>query len=62
MSLRVITRAVKKVIDFYQYHIVVSDLWQVGAFSPGIPVSSTNTADRHDITENILNVALSTKT
>jgi hypothetical protein len=29
-------------------------------FSPGPPVSSTNTTDRHDITELLLNVALNT--
>jgi hypothetical protein len=29
-------------------------------FSPGIPVSSTNKTDRHDITEILLKVALNT--
>jgi hypothetical protein len=29
-------------------------------FSPGTPVSSTNKTDRHDITETLLKVALST--
>jgi len=29
-------------------------------FSPGIPVSSTNKTDRHDITEMLLKVALNT--
>jgi hypothetical protein len=29
-------------------------------FSPGIPVSSTNKIDRHDITEILLKVALNT--
>jgi hypothetical protein len=29
-------------------------------FSPGPPVSSTNKADRHDISEIFLNVALNT--
>jgi hypothetical protein len=38
----------------------VSDLRQVGGFSPGTPVSSTNKTDRHDITEILLKVALST--
>ena len=33
-----------------------TDLW----FSPGPPVSSTNKTDRHDITEILLKVALST--
>jgi len=38
----------------------VSDLRQVGGFSPGPPVSSTNKADRHDITEILFKVALNT--
>ena len=38
---------------------VVSDLWQVGGFSP---VSSNNNTDRHNIAEIILNVVLSTIT
>jgi hypothetical protein len=29
-------------------------------FSPGAPVSSTNKADRHDITEILLKMALNT--
>jgi hypothetical protein len=29
-------------------------------FSPGAPISSTNRTDRHDITEILLKVALST--
>jgi hypothetical protein len=29
----------------------VSDLRQVGGFSAGTPISSTNTTDRHDINE-----------
>ena len=29
-------------------------------FSPSLPVSSTNKTDRHDITETLLKVALST--
>jgi hypothetical protein len=40
----------------------VSDLRQVGGFSPSIPVSSTNKADRHDIIEIYLRVALNTIT
>jgi hypothetical protein len=28
-------------------------------FSPGTPISSTNKTDRHDITEKLLQVALS---
>jgi hypothetical protein len=31
-------------------------------FSPGIPVSSTNKTDRHDIAEILLKVALNTIT
>jgi hypothetical protein len=31
-------------------------------FSPGIPVSSTNKTDRHDMTEILLKVALNTIT
>ena len=41
----------------------VSDLPQVATgrwFSPGPPVSSTNKNERHDITEILLKVALST--
>jgi len=38
----------------------VSDLREVGVFSPGTPVSSTNTPDRYDITEILLKVALNT--
>ena len=34
--------------------------WQVGGFSRGTPVSSTNNGDRHDITEILLKVALNT--
>jgi hypothetical protein len=38
----------------------VSDLRQVGGFSAGSPVSSTNKTDRHDIAEILLKVALNT--
>jgi len=38
----------------------VSDLQQVGGFFPGAPVSATNKTDRHDITEIVLKVTLST--
>ena len=31
-------------------------------FSPGIPISSTNKTDRHDITEILLKMALNTIT
>ena len=46
-----------------QHYVIkfVSDLRQVGRwFSPGTPVSSSNKTDRHDITEILLKVALST--
>ena len=45
-----------------QHYVIkfVSDLRQVGGFSQGPPVSSTNKTDRHDITEILLKVALST--
>ena len=44
-----------------QYYVIkfVSDLQQV-AFYPGTSVSSTNKADRQDITEILLKVALNT--
>jgi hypothetical protein len=35
---------------------VFTDRW----YSPGIPVSSTNKTDRHDITQILLKVALNT--
>jgi hypothetical protein len=38
----------------------VSDLRQVGGFFPGTPVSFKNKADRHNITEILLKVALNT--
>jgi hypothetical protein len=38
----------------------VSNLWQVGGFSMGTPVSSTNKTDRHQIIEILLKVALNT--
>ena len=43
-----------------QHYVIsfVSDLWQVGGFSPGTLVSSTNKTDSHDITEIVLKVAL----
>ena len=45
-----------------QYQVIkfVGDLRQVGG-SPGIPVSSTNKTDRHDITDILLKVALNIK-
>jgi hypothetical protein len=38
----------------------VSDLRRTGGFCPGTPVSSTNKTDRHDMTEILLKMALST--
>jgi hypothetical protein len=42
-----------------QHYVIkfVSDLRQVGVFSPGTPVSSTNKTDCHNITEILLKVA-----
>jgi hypothetical protein len=40
----------------------LSVTWQVGGFSLGTPISSTNKNDRHDITEILLKVSLSTIT
>ena len=42
-----------------RYHFM-SDLQQVGGFSPGTPVSSTNKIDRHDRTEILIKVAINT--
>ena len=45
-----------------QYYVIkfVSDIRQVDGFFPGSPVDTTNKTDRHDITEILLKVALST--
>jgi hypothetical protein len=45
-----------------QHYVIkfVSDLRQIGVFFPGTPVSSTNKADHHDITEILLKVVLNT--
>jgi hypothetical protein len=45
-----------------QHYVIkfVSNLRQVGGFSPGTPISSTNKTDRQDITEILLKVPLST--
>ena len=42
-----------------QHYVIkfVSDMRQVGVFSPGTPVSSTNKTDCHNITEILLKVA-----
>jgi len=47
-----------------QHYVIkfVSDLRQLGGFFTGTPVSSTNKADRHDITEILLKVVLNTIT
>ena len=47
-----------------QHYVInfVSDLLQVGWFSSGTPVSSTNKTSRHDITEILLKVALNIMT
>ena len=47
-----------------QHYVIkfVSDLQKVRQFSPGSPVSSTNKAARHDLTEILLKVALNTIT
>jgi hypothetical protein len=39
------------------YQLLAHDRW----FSPGIPASSTNKTDCHDIAEIVLKVALNTK-
>ena len=48
----------------YNIHVIksVRNLRQVGGFSPGTLVSSTNKTDRHDIAEIFLIVALNTIT
>ena len=45
-----------------QHYVIkfVSDLRQVGWFSPGTPVTSTNKTYLHDITEILLKVEIST--
>ena len=45
-----------------QHYVIkfVSDLRQVGGFSPSTTVSSSNKTDRHDITEILMKVALKT--
>jgi len=47
-----------------QHYVIkfVSDMQQVGWFSPGTTVSFTNKTDRHDITEILLKVASNTIT
>ena len=42
-------------------HYVIKFVSDKSVFSQGTPVSSTNKTDRHDITEILLKVALSTK-
>ena len=51
-----------EVYPIQQYVIkFVSDLLQVGGFSPGTLVSTINKTDRHDIAELLLKVALNLK-
>ena len=48
-----------EVYSIQHYEIkFVNDLWQVGKFSPGTPVFSTNKIDRHDITGILLKGAI----
>jgi hypothetical protein len=39
---------------------IISDLRQIGGFSPGAPVSCTNKTDHHDITDMLLKVLTTT--
>ena len=52
------------VVSLIQYYVIkfVTDLRQVGEFSPGTPVSSINKTDHNDIAEILLKVALNTIT
>jgi hypothetical protein len=47
-------------VYWIQHYVIkfVSDLRQVGGFSPGTLVSSNNKTDHHDIAEILLKVAL----
>ena len=47
-----------------QHYVIkfISDLRQVGGFSMGTPVTTTNKTDLNDITEILLKVALNTIT
>jgi hypothetical protein len=51
-------------VNSIQHYVIgfVSDLPQVSGIFPCTPVSSTNKTDRHDITEQLLKVALNTIT
>jgi len=49
------SRSCRDILDTTLYDKVTCD-----RFSPGIPVSSTNKTERHDITEILLKVALNT--
>jgi hypothetical protein len=48
------------VLDTTLYDIVCQSLAAGRWFSPGTPVSSTNKTDRHEVTEILLKVAIST--
>ena len=50
------TESIWKFSFIYIFIFLYYSFW----FSPGTPVSSTNTTDHHDITEILLKVALST--
>jgi hypothetical protein len=50
------------VLDTTFYDTFCQYLTTVRWFSPDTPVSSSNKADRHDITEILVNVALNTMT
>ena len=54
--------AVVVVIVGFSTACTISDLRQVGGFSPGSPVSFTSKTESHDITEILLKVALNTIT
>jgi hypothetical protein len=45
---------------FTEKHPIQQVIYNPSWFSPGTPVSSTNKTDRHDITETLLKVTLST--
>jgi hypothetical protein len=47
---------------FYYVIKFAPDLWLVGGFNPGTPVSSTNKTGSHDIAEILLKVTLNTIT
>jgi hypothetical protein len=56
LRVRISTRARCKTLCDKVFRGLATDRW----FSPGLPVSSTNKTDRHEINEILLKVALST--